>query len=437
MQANEPKQDNKQEGKFFKKKVIIPIVAAGIIAAGTAYMFSPPPKIELREKVSRGQYMQKFIDEKNNSFHDYLIASRLFQKIDDEELRKELDNLTRTKEVNEVSSNLREYIQQNQPAINMIETGIAKNNYVAPEYTSFVDLMPYFSSYRGLAITMVASAKIKEIDGNIKGAYDEYFKTMRLAQDCSKDRTLVGNLVNMAIDGLAIEAMQPNLKNLDNETLETVISRLKEVEDNFTPLSETLKKENKGILDMAEYVMKTGYIGAFSDLRGRIHENESNLKCNALRIYSWINKSRINRNLENYMQNAIKFVDEPLRENEEKEFEEKYVINKDYITRTLTPAVSMIKSTYGRFKTGLRGTRLRAAVELYQNKYNQLPNNLQDLVDVKIIEQVPIDPFSNQPFKYLNKENKIYSIGPDFKDDEAKIEFNKGKENKRLGDMIF
>lgn len=108
-------------------------------------------------------------------------------------------------------------------------------------------------------------------------------------------------------------------------------------------------------------------------------------------------------------------------------------IGKDPVLKELVPATSRVKFHYGRVKTDLRGTRLRAAIELYQRRHNQLPDNLQDLVNDRIIDEIPIDPFSGNPFVYV--DNKIYSIGPDLKDDKAAIKYDRRKSPE--GDIIF
>jgi hypothetical protein len=436
---------DKPKRKLLRKRFAIPLVAAGILTAGalsgTLYMFSSPPKMEIPIDL-RGKYISNFIYEKDNAFHDYNIALRFLEKIEDKELQKEFDSLLNN-ESTKVSDDLRMYIKKNKPAIDMIKVGITKNNYTSPEMNSFNELLPNLSGYRALAKTMIADAKIKEIDGDIKGAYDEYFNIIKFAQDSSKGGTLVEGLVGVAMESLALKSMRLSLKKLDSRTLETVIAKLKESEDNFTPLSETLKKENRIMMNTVRYIMKTGNTDFMREgnpdiLDGRLAYN---LKCNALRVYSFVNKSRINRNLEDYTRESIKFVESPLKENESKEFDEMYT-KKDLITRMLLPAVSSVKNVYERFKSNVRGTRLRAAVELYQRQCDKMPDSLQDLVNTGIIEQVPVDPFSNQEFKYLPGENKIYSIGPDFKDDGAKIEYKKVKDQKikgslELGDIIF
>jgi hypothetical protein len=50
---------------------------------------------------------------------------------------------------------------------------------------------------------------------------------------------------------------------------------------------------------------------------------------------------------------------------------------------------------------------------------------------------VPIDPYSDQPFRIGTVEGKtvIYSVGPDGKDDKAQVEWDWGPNNP--GDFIF
>lgn len=66
-----------------------------------------------------------------------------------------------------------------------------------------------------------------------------------------------------------------------------------------------------------------------------------------------------------------------------------------------------------------RGIYILAALKLYQLKHQFYPDSLSDLAP-EIIPEVPLDPFSNQPFIYRIDQDQtlfFYSVGPNLTDD--------------------
>lgn len=136
----------------------------------------------------------------------------------------------------------------------------------------------------------------------------------------------------------------------------------------------------------------------------------------------------------------IESADNPVYEKDE-ELEKNFP--KDPISKVVLPrarGIDGIRTEYSEILTRIRGTRLKAAVELYQRWYNELPKDLNVLISVGIIDQIPIDPFSNESFKYT--DGKIYSIGRNFKDDKAFIKYDQSKDDdfccgNESNDIIF
>ena len=425
----------KEERKMHRRKNIGAGIGLVLIILIVAYMFSPLPKREpLKEKVSRGEYLVSFINEKDNAFHDYLFAVRLYGGRK-EELKDELKNLYFDKEITKVSKEMKEYVKENEPAINVIRKAIAKKNCVVPEVTGSNDLIPYLSKCRSLARIMVTEGKIREIDGDHKGAYQDYLDIMRFGGDISKGGVLINGLVSIAMDSTAISSMQSGLKKADAKTLEMVVDGLKEIEDNFVPYSKVLEVERKVLLNFAKHVtrkrinLKELIVMGGGKLEGNLLYK---IKINAFWLYVMFNKNKMIRNMEDYTQKMIESADKPVYENEAKEFEEN--IPKDLISQILLHAFSRAKIRYANNYANLRGTRIRAAVELFRIRHKRMPSNLSELVTDGIIDEIPIDPFSNKPFQYI--DGKIYSIGQDFKDDRASVKIEWGK-NQNKGDIIF
>lgn len=392
-----------------RRRIIIILAAMGIFLAGAAvYLLNPPPLPDRRdEPLTQGQYMRRFIEEKDNAFHDYLIAERLVLPLGKDELSEELKKFS-SGETAIASPALKDYIQKNQPAIDVIKKAIAKD-YQGPEITRFQDFTP--CDYLPLARIMVAQARLKSQEGHFIEACKEYLDVLYFSRNIPRNGSLIHGLVSNAINGLALEAMAPDLPNLDADTLEEVFQALEKLEAGQEPLSAILQREHTNAIRIIEYGFESrGHLAYvckyfFNSAKPDKYETPA---ANLRWIYAYWNKNRIKKNINHWYEKAIQIADEPLKEYDEyREIEKEY--KKDCITRRISLPLYDIQIRYARGTAHFRGARLRAAVELYQKSNHCLPDSLQDLIDAGILDQIPIDPFSNQPFQYL--DNKIHSMG--------------------------
>ena len=61
------------------------------------------------------------------------------------------------------------------------------------------------------------------------------------------------------------------------------------------------------------------------------------------------------------------------------------------------------------------------AIFRYKSDTGRYPQNLNQLVTAGFLKPLPIDSFSDKPLSYKKTEDNfiLYSIGPDFKDDDG------------------
>lgn len=64
--------------------------------------------------------------------------------------------------------------------------------------------------------------------------------------------------------------------------------------------------------------------------------------------------------------------------------------------------------------------RLLAALRVYEIRTGRLPAGLPDLVEAGVIVAQPTDPFDEGPLRYSRDSRKIWSVGPDGRDDRGK-----------------
>ena len=94
-------------------------------------------------------------------------------------------------------------------------------------------------------------------------------------------------------------------------------------------------------------------------------------------------------------------------------------------------------------RANLRGPLVLAAVHAHRRKRGRYPASLTELAP-EIIAAIPMDPFSDRPFRYRRsgKTFYLYSVGPDMQDDGGSSDIYHPREfevksSVRKGDIIF
>ena len=104
-------------------------------------------------------------------------------------------------------------------------------------------------------------------------------------------------------------------------------------------------------------------------------------------------------------------------------------INKRYIVCELLHLCIDSKGIFQRYhKTKAQTEALIAVLAIlrYKNDSGQFPESLDKLVSAGYLKAIPQDPYSNSPLIYKPTETnfKLYSVGPDFKDDGGVIKLD-------------
>ncbi|MFH1062757.1 MAG: hypothetical protein V1747_07750 [Candidatus Omnitrophota bacterium] len=110
----------------------------------------------------------------------------------------------------------------------------------------------------------------------------------------------------------------------------------------------------------------------------------------------------------------------------------------DILAAIAQPDISNIITYYHIFYNKLNLCRTVLAVKLYKSAKGSLPDSLALLVP-EYLEEIPMDTYNDfKPLSYIKTENtaKIYSIGPDRKDDSGAIEF-KEEDLSKGGDILI
>lgn len=73
-----------------------------------------------------------------------------------------------------------------------------------------------------------------------------------------------------------------------------------------------------------------------------------------------------------------------------------------------------------RYRADLEATRLMLFLRRFELTQGRLPEQLPELVKVGWFPEIPKDPFSGKPFRYDFKTRRLWSVGPNGKDDGGK-----------------
>jgi len=437
-----------------RARVLVPIIVVGLLLVGGAlYIISPvPPPTPYGEKTTRGEFIKQFLEQKvkrddvpdsqrHNSFHDLLIAARWYEHLHGRKgLQEERDRLIKN-ELSEVSQEFRDYVEHNEQPFAVLKKAV-KETCVTPTVESFADWLPYLAVFRELARGLTTRARIRELDGDLEGAYEDYLDVLRLGSCSAQGEVgIIHGLVGIAIHSIGARAMEPGIRSLDESLLQQVVLGVKEVEERMPSLKEVLKGEFNVLEEGVEYMMKgRGNFGALALLGDQ--DPIPRMKANLIWLYTLLSRGRIRRNFQRFKATMLEYADAPVSQSRAPfDLLEHQIVNADHINRLLFPAVPRASTQWVRDRTRLRALLLRAAVELYERRQGRYPEDLNQLVEAGIIPAIPDDPFDGQKFRYISSPEggKIYSVGPDLVDDHAEIEWWPSKKGGRAdkGDWVF
>lgn len=94
----------------------------------------------------------------------------------------------------------------------------------------------------------------------------------------------------------------------------------------------------------------------------------------------------------------------------------------------LTPSVDATVHRYKETVADHHAAMLLCALHLHAREQGELPDTLDALVPA-YLDEVPADPFDNQPFRYLPDQARIYSIGRNRADNGGSILRRPGRQN--------
>ncbi|MBU1767551.1 MAG: type II secretion system protein GspG, partial [Candidatus Omnitrophica bacterium] len=111
------------------------------------------------------------------------------------------------------------------------------------------------------------------------------------------------------------------------------------------------------------------------------------------------------------------------------------------LTRLILPALGRVREVVARHQADIDICRTGLALKVYHRANNgNYPEKLEELVSAKLLNEVPVDPFSGKDLVYSRQIGgfKVYSFGPNMQDDfGAKRTFEKDSPAYENYDLVW
>ena len=300
----------------------------------------------------------------------------------------------------ELNDEIREFVQKNKPIIDELLDAceIKKCDWGLDLSKGFDVEVPYLSKIRGIAYLINADAAILIEQGDFEAAIDRYVCIYKMARHVN-DYVAVGNLVGVALNGIANDGLIKTLSNMPvkKEMLKILKSKLSEIDSIPFSMEPAFKCERQVVLS----TLTVEKVGSFVKWINPGNEALEKIILEADEPFLAKNRAYWNEIMDG-MEDAFKL---PYKQ----AFEKLEQLNKQACSdeaKKVTPLVgaclcgwSKIYNLNIRWQSGYNA--VKAAVEVYMIKAET--GKLPDVLPAVL----PMDMFSNKPFEYSKTEDSF------------------------------
>ena len=356
-------------------------------------------------------------------------------------------------------SSLPTWLEDNQAAFEAVRQGSRCVGYWS-KYTSdepelargglVVDTMEVLPSYKSLTRAMRWQILYKAYNGDIDTALSDSVALMRFGGHLQGHGLLIEQLVGIAMEALAQNAIFMLLEHVDVPA--DVLKRAQE------ELDKQFGKQELGFSMEAEKVLWYDAIQrTFTDdgqgsgrmlARGLPYVATDDWKENLWRLvsFSYPDKQGMVANIDRYFGRFAEIIaetpwdlrDEAIDEQEGKEDVQITPI----MLKINTPAYRRVSQQAWRNKTGRQALLTVLAIIRYEKEKDQYPASLDGLVEAGYLKELPMDSYSDGPLIYQKTEGEflLYSLGTNLTDEGGKLGLSRGGKPRMWaddGDWVF
>ena len=363
------------------------------------------------------------------------------------------------------------WVRQNDPAWREFAAGSQKSYCYRPysgdpnanKESLWSVLLPPMIPVRDLARLGMWRSRIEREQGRIQESIEDCIAIARAASHWQGKGTLVEQLVGLAICGLARNEIL-NLveaQKLSAEDLKSLQNKLAQVyPDEFPPIN--MEGETLFFMDVVQRSFTDGGPGGGHLIPGRWDEltdlttsaGYKDDKLYLLPFYTAVSMVHAGRDetvakanelyalqvslmkMTPYQREAcdLKMPDEILSSMP------KY---KYFLVQLVMPASTRVAEIMYRGKMQHESTLAGLALKRWRLEKDAYPQTLNELIASGFLKELPMDPYSDKPlvYKKMGDDFMLYSVGPNFKDDEGQVAMEHGRPAKwgtaEAGDIVL
>jgi hypothetical protein len=345
---------------------------------------------------------------------------------------------------------LGKWIEENQKAIDWIVEASQRPRYYSPSPTLLNQernmliaiLLPDIQSSREAARALHTRAMWHLGEGRLEVAWQELLATHRLARLVGQGPSLVGQLVAIAIDGMACDATRTMLgdERLTAELAVRILGDLGNLPSLYNSADAIEQFERVMALDAVIHFKTFGVKESMDILTGSSRVGPRASSIGSLTI-DW---NIVLSNTNDWYDRLVAAARLPTRPQRQAAFAvlddemaqmggnaggtallgayfnrgQRSELIGNVVAALMLPALGAATNAEDRGQTMLELTRLAAALAVYRAKHGQHPDSLDDLVP-GVLDELPVDVYNAKSFVYKRDGEGylLYSAGPNGNDD--------------------
>jgi len=318
-------------------------------------------------------------------------------------------------------------------------------------------LMPHLAGYRRLVYALRWRAHLRADKGRYEDAFSDIKTSYRFGQHVKGNFVLIEQLVGMAIESVAARTLRSILsKHKINSSALAVLQKDFEQIIAGEDFVANLEKEKLLAYDEIQrcftqdrlggghlYLSRVTALGGYADCENAFNPYDEALtlifspkKWPAVAHFLFMhpNKRQTREAADRYYdwaENMVRKTPAQIRaEGMDIENETTKMVEGNLLLQVLTPALGRIAELAHRTKADIEATLTIIAVLRYKQDIGSYPENLNEMVAVGYLKELPMDPWSDKPLVYKKMDDDfiLYSVGPNFIDDGGEVyRDNKGR----------
>lgn len=436
------------------------------------WFFSGKPVATTDYIAELNQIVRPVADETLNAAAFYNKAAKLCDN-----LPKDISELL-GKRYNEVTSErkqlIRKWLTDNEEIFELVIAGTQKP-YYWQKYESgetgevIAIIMPDLSGLRKLAYSLLWRIWFSAEQGQYQAAFDDIKACYRLGQHLRGDKTLIEQLVGMAIEARSIQTIRDIISEYQINS--AALAKLQQDFEHITASEDfviSLKAEKMFLYDEIQRCFTKGHLGSGhlylprlmvlaetpavepeyiipSIIYGAVLSPQNWSKA-AKVLFTHPNKEQtkemVDRLYASWDKMARKTPAQIRAEGIDIEKETMEIVKSNLLLEILVPAVGRVSEISYRLPVNVQATLTIIALLRYKQNLGHYPGNLNDLITAGYLNTLPMDSYSDKPLIYKKTDGNfiLYSIGHNFKDDDGKVVRDSKGRVKRWadeGDWVF